>query len=301
MIFSCKGNNQNKGEITKLTDFNAKLGEGALWDHQYQRLYWIDIEGKTLYLYYPDKQLNKAYPLPQRIGTVVPVSESTALVALEDGIYELDLENSELTKVAEPEPGITTNRFNDGKCDPAGRLWVGSMVLKGPKKRAALYMIDHDYTVQKMIDSVSTSNGIAWSLDSSKMYYIDTPTGKVVAYDFDIYSGAISNPVDAIVIPDSLGHPDGSTLDAEGMLWIAMWGGGCITRWNPETGEFLEKIDVPAKNVTSLAFGGKNLNELFITSASLGMNDQDKVKYPDAGGLFHIETNIKGIEAEYFR
>ncbi len=132
------------------------------------------------------------------------------------------------------------------------------------------------------------------------MYYIDTPTKKVVEYKYDNNSGKISNPRDAIIIPDSLGYPDGSTLDSEGMLWIAMWGGGCITRWDPVSGKLLTKINIPAKNITSIAFGGKNLDIMYVTSSQQGMSESDQKKYPLAGRLFKLKSGITGIPCSYF-
>jgi sugar lactone lactonase YvrE len=132
------------------------------------------------------------------------------------------------------------------------------------------------------------------------MYYIDTPTKKVVEYKYNNETGDITNPRDAILIPDSLGSPDGSTLDSEGMLWIAMWGGSCVTRWNPTTGELLDKIDIPAKNVTSIAFGGKNLDVMYITSAKIYLDESDIEKYPLSGRLFTLKSKYKGIPCNYF-
>lgn len=283
-----------------VVDQPAQLGEGALWNPLNNTLLWIDIEGKKLNIYDPEKDSNKIIGLNKRIGTVVPVDEKNVLVALEDGIYQLNTETEELVKKASPEPNRPGNRFNDGKCDPSGRFWAGTMSLNGDEKQGALYRIDAGFSVKKMIDSVSISNGIAWSLDRTKMYYIDTPTKTVMAYDYDDESGEITDPQVAITIPDSLGFPDGSTLDAEGMLWIAMWNGHCVSRWNPRTGELLQTIDIPALNVTSCAFGGDQLDELYVSTASIGMNDEQKAAYPDAGKLFVVKPGMKGVKASVF-
>ena len=287
-------------KVTEVLPLKTLLGEGALWNYQTQQLYWIDIENRTLFILNPATNNNTAIKMKSRIGTVVPTREGNILVALEDGIYHFNLQDHAMEKIADPEPGNNGNRFNDGKCDPTGRFWVGSMSLAGKSNQGALYRIDHDFKVKKMIDGVTTSNGIVWSLDKSKMYYIDTRTRKVVGYEYDNASGEISNPRDAILVPESLGKPDGSTIDAEGMLWIAMWGGGCVTRWNPDSGELLLKIDVPALNVTSCAFGGENLDILFITTASIHMNGMED-RYPQAGKLFQVIPGVKGIRVNLFR
>ncbi len=295
---SCQEKMSEAPEI--VVDTSALLGEGALWDPLNNHLLWIDIEGKQLNIYHPQKKENKAIPLEKRIGTVVPADENHVLVALEDGIYELDIRTGRTNRKAEPEPNRPDNRFNDGKCDPSGRFWAGTMSLSEKEKQGALYRIDPDFTTHKMIDSISISNGIAWSLDATKMYYIDTPTKTVVEYQYNDQTGDITDPRQAILIPDSLGFPDGSTLDAEGMLWIAMWNGHCVTRWNPATGELLEKIDVPALNVTSCAFGGEELDVLYVTSASVGMNEQQARAYPHAGKVFALKPGVKGIKANVF-
>jgi sugar lactone lactonase YvrE len=301
-IFQHKNTNHNMDTVvTPILEIKATLGEGALWDYKNNQLLWVDIEEGILYVYDPATGKNIAHEQGKRIGTVVPIDTGGMVTALQDGIYTYNPNNGELIKKASPEEDKPQNRFNDGKCDPGGRFWAGTMALKGGRGSGALYRIDHDFSYKKMIDNVSTSNGIVWSLDNTKMYYIDTPTRKVVAYDYDNGTGDISSPRTAIEIPAELGSPDGSTLDAEGMIWIAMWGGASVTRWNPETGELLQKISVPALNVTSCAFGGKDLDILYITSASMSMNESQKEQYPYAGKLFQVKPGVKGIKANYFK
>ncbi|WP_020526838.1 SMP-30/gluconolactonase/LRE family protein [Flexithrix dorotheae] len=281
-----------------LIDAKAKLGEGAIWHPTENKFYWIDIEGKKLHIFDPSTGEDREIDTKARIGTVVPVKSGGVLAALENGIFKLDLSNEKFELVTNPlEEGI---RFNDGKCDPKGRFWVGSMALKGTKGAATLYRLDTDGSIHHMIDSVTISNGIVWSLDQKKMYYIDTPTGKVMGYDYDNETGSISNPVVAVEIPEGMGHPDGMTIDAEGMIWIGMWDGYAVTRWNPETGELLGKIEVPAKNITSCAFGGENLETLYITTASIGTPEEVLNKYPQSGGVFAVKPGVKGIPAFFY-
>jgi len=282
-------------------DSRATLGEGAIWNYKTETLLWVDIEEGILNEFDPETGENQTFDMNQRTGTVVPVDKDGVLVALEDGVYAFDLMEEKLEKVAHPEKGTENIRYNDGKCDPAGRFWVGSMGLDQKEGRAALYRIDSDFSWKKMIDEVTISNGIVWSPDKTRMYYIDTPTQKVMAYDYDNETGKISNPEVAVAIPDGLGYPDGSTIDSEGMLWIAMWGGQGVTRWNPETGKLLERITIPALNVTSCAFGGKNLETLFITSASAGMSEEQISRFPESGGVFKVKPGVKGIKASFFR
>ncbi|GBU08649.1 regucalcin-like protein [Bacteroidales bacterium] len=281
-----------------LLDSKSVLGEGAIWHPSAQELYWVDIEQGFLHVYKPASRQNKTVALGQKVGTVVPSSSGNAIVALHDGIYRYRFAEKKLELIIpNPENTTTLNRFNDGKCDPAGRLWVGTI---GSNKSAALYCMDSQYRMARMKEEVAISNGIVWSLDKKTMYYIDTPTGKVVVYDYDNDSGEITNPRDAIIIPPDMGGPDGSTIDAEGMIWIAHWGAYCVARWNPLTGEMLCKVQVPAAHVTSCAFGGANLDSLFITTARTGVSDEDLKKYPLSGGLFVVEPGVRGVEANLF-
>jgi sugar lactone lactonase YvrE len=280
----------------------ARLGEGALWHAETQTLFWIDIENGKFHRYQPNTGQAQAIDVKQRIGTVVPTDQGGALVALQDGIHHLDLATEQLTLLAAPEKGLKGNRFNDGKCDPAGRFWAGTMSYEGKAKAGKLYCLYPDGHIETKIDSVGISNGIAWSLDKTKLYYIDTPTGKVQEYDYDNSSGAIAYVRDAVVVPKSLGYPDGSTIDSEGKLWIALWNGGCVTRWDLQTGQLLAKIETPgALNVTSCAFGGPDLATLYITTASDGVAAEAKANYPNSGGLFAVQPGVKGLPAFAFR
>jgi sugar lactone lactonase YvrE len=249
-------------------------------------------------LFDPATGKNETIELGQKVGTVVLTTKGNVLVALHDGIYRYRFVDKKLEQIQpNPEKSTTNNRFNDGKCDPAGRFWFGTI---GPNNSAALYRMDADNSIHTMKREVGTSNGIVWSLDKKTMYYIDTNTGKVVAYDYDNRTGDISNPRDAVVIPRGMGGPDGSTIDSEGMIWVAHWGGSCVARWNPKTGELLCKVEIPAKQVTSCAFGGKNLDILYITTARENLNEKDLQEYPLSGGLFVVKPGVKGVKANFF-
>lgn len=223
------------------------------------------------------------------------------LVALEDGIYHYDIKTDSISFIVNPVENSFEIRFNDGKCDPAGRLWAGTMSLTGKKNAGALYCLNNNGDIENKIDSVSISNGIVWSPDNKKMYYIDTPTGKVKEYSYDKTTGEISFLRDAVVIPPDMGHPDGMTIDSKGNLWIALWGGSAVVCWNPDNGKLLCKINVPVLNVTSCAFGGENLETLFITTAGLGIPQDELEKYPYGGGLFKADPGVKGIPAYFYK
>jgi len=276
-------------EITPVDSTRHSLGEGALWDNEYQRLFYIDIIGKKLFEYYPEKDKRIDHNMPSMIGTVVVKSKNEVLVALEDGVYSYNLESRELDFMVCPPENDSTQRFNDGKSDPSGRFWVGTMSLVGGKETSHLFCLDTDGTMEVKLDKISTSNGIVWSADKQYMYYIDTPTKKVMEYKFDNETGNIDHPRVAVQVADSLGYPDGMAIDAEDNLWVCMWGGSAVCCFDRNSGELLDRIMVPAKNVTSCAFSGKNLNELYITTARIGTSEEQLKTFPQAGSLFKIK------------
>ena len=291
---------QVRDQVKVTFEIKSKLGEGAFWDHHHQRLYWVDIEGKKVFIYDPETQKNKAFDMPSRVGTVVPKNKDEAVIALEDGIYILNTSSGNITLLSDVEAEMTYNRFNDGKCDPNGNLWVGSMHLDQSAPKANLYKVAANGQATKMLDSVTISNGIVWTSDKKTMYYIDTPTGHIRAFDFDHETSTISNERVAVVIPESLGFGDGMTIDEEDKLWVGLWNGNAVARFDPLTGKLLEKIEVPAHNVTSCSFGGENFDTLYITTSSLDMDEAETKKFPLAGSLFEVKPGVKGVAGNFF-
>jgi sugar lactone lactonase YvrE len=283
-----------------ILDGKAALGEGAIWDSRRRRLYWVDIAAGDVHLFDPVTGADRSLALGQSVGTVVPSRGGALLVAMHHGFARLDPESGALTPLCDPERDRPDNRFNDGKCDPAGRFWAGTISMKREQGVCALYRLDADLTVTRMVEGVTNSNGICWSLDAATLYYIDTPTGRVDAFDYDVGTGAIANRRPAIVVPAELGHPDGMTIDAEGMLWVCLWNGWGVSRWNPATGERIGMLQVPASQVTSCAFGGPDLRDLYITTARKNIAETDLTGQPHAGGLFRARPDVRGIPAFEF-
>ncbi len=279
----------------------ATLGEGSLWDHVRNRLLWVDIDRGLLHIYNPSDATNQTYSLGKKVGTVVPVYKSDkVVVALEDGVYGFTPgDEAPALWVESPEKSTTRNRFNDGKCDPAGRLWVGTL---GGRFSAALYRLEDGpvRSMVPMVDSVTISNGIVWSADKKRMYYVDTPTNEVKEYAYNDKTGEIRFTRVAVKIPRDMGSPDGMTIDSEGKLWVAHWGGYCVGCWNPETGQLEAKVEVASAQVTSCAFGGPNLDILYITTARTGIRGDALTKYPLSGNLFMAKPGVKGVKASYF-
>ena len=277
-----------------VVDVKATLGEGPCWDAANQLFYWVDIEQKKLHIHDPKTQSNSFIQLPQRVGAAVLRASGGIILALQNGFYSLDLETEVLTAILDPEDQITTNRFNDGKCDAAGRFFAGTMSVTDDPERGSLYCLNPDLTCSKVLEHISISNGIAWSPDNKIIYYIDSPTRQVVAFDYDLATGTVSNKRVAITIPEGGGSPDGMTSDEEGMLWVAQWNGWQVSRWNPHTSELIEVIPVPVAKVTSCSFGGEHLDILYITTASVNIGPEGDPEQPLAGSVFSIKTKVKG-------
>lgn len=277
------------------------LGEGTLWDEQQQRLWWVDIYGKKLFSYNPQARSHVRYDLPDVAGTVVICDDERVLLAQGCDVAVFDPTTKAVHPFASVESHRETQRLNDGKCDPKGRLWVGSIVEKGDDGKASLYCVKPDGTVVTLITGVTNSNGLVWSDEGRRFYYIDTPTQQVVAYDCDLDHLKLSNRRVVYEFASDLGSPDGMTIDAEGQLWVALFGGRGVARINPERGELTGRIAVGAKNVTSCAFGGPTLSTLYISTARLATSDEELAQLPDAGALFSVELPVRGTAPYRFQ
>ncbi len=281
-----------------LIDAKAGVGDGAMWYPTEKMFYWVDMDAKTLHSYNPASKVTEMFELGKMTGTVAPIDTGGVLLGVSDGVYSFNTHTKTMKLLVAPETGMPNNWLNDGKCDPSGRFWVGSM---GPKNKASLYRVNAEGQSQNMLDSITISNGIVWSNDKTKMYYIDTPSNEVKQFDYNDKTGSIANKKVVVKFPDGVGSPDGMAIDTKGNLWIAHWGGSCVSCWDPKTGEMIAKVEVPALNVTSCAFGGENLETLYITTTSLFMDESSQKKFPLRGGIFMVNTGAKGLPANYFK
>jgi len=278
------------------------LGEGPLWDFENKLICWIDIVSGNIHEYSPTTNHFRSIPVHEMIGSIALNADGNFIIAIQNGFAFLNRKNGEIKKIANPEADIPGNRFNEGKCDPSGRFWAGTMSIREQRGVGSLYMLDHDLKTIKKLKGITISNGMAWSENKKIFYYIDTPTQQVIKYDYEDFSGNISNPKAIIRIEDKEGHPDGMTIDTEGMLWIAHWGGGQVTRWDPSTGKLLLRIEMPVKKITSCTFGGDLMNDLYITSANKDLNAADLQKQPLAGSLFVIRNcGYTGFQSFQFK
>lgn len=296
---SCANDTQ---ETTAEVAFNAEAttGEGSIWHPQRQSLFWVDIEGKTLYEYIPEKEDCRSWKFDRMVSTVVPETDTTVVVSLQNEIIRVNLTNGQTTSIAPIPDSEGTIRCNDGKCDPAGRLWIGTMGFGAPKDAGSLYTVLPDGTVKMRLATVTISNGIVWSADRKYMYYNDTPTQQIARYRYDMESGDILFDGIAVSIAKGTGSPDGMAIDSQGRLWVAQWGGYGVYCYDPLTGKLLTKIEVPAPNVASCAFGGENLDTLYITTARAGMTDEQLANYPLSGSLFVCKPGATGVIANSF-
>lgn len=287
-------------ELEQLTKEPATLGEGPCWHQEEQVLYWVDILGKAVHRYDPETGQDQQWDVGQLVGTVVPRASGGLLVALENGLADFDPQSGKLQHwdVLDDHQEI---RFNDGKCDPQGRLWVGSMDhVQEARAMGRLYRIDHDGSVHVMEEDITISNGLAWSPDNTQMYYIDSPTRQVCAYDFDAASGDISNRRTVITLTGDQGYPDGMTIDTEGMIWLAHWAGQRVCRWDPQLGELLDTISTPAPHTSCCCFGGPDRTELYITTARKGLTPEQLTAHPRSGHLFRCKTQVVGAPTYAF-
>jgi len=283
--------------ITPIGSLISKWGEGPIfWE---EHLLYVDIEGHALIRLHVETGEEKVWEMGERIGTVVPRQSGGFLCAGDSGIYSFDPNTGEKMNLADPEGDKRPdNRFNDGKCDPSGRFWAGTISTVKKSGDANLYMLDVQGNLFQRVNGVTNSNGICWNQTADTMYYIDTPTKEVWCYPFDNSTGRIGEKQVIINTEevDLAGSPDGMTIDAEGMLWIAMCHGGMVVRIDPQVGELIDKVELPCVETTACAFGGSNLNRLFVTTGI-----HKSLKESNAGKVFAIDgLGVCGVSASPF-
>jgi sugar lactone lactonase YvrE len=215
---------------------------------------------------------------------------------VQGGIISYNLVTKEMDWLAELEKENPRNRTNDGGIDAQGNIWIGTMEMNCEANAGALYVVDKNFRVKQQLTGLSIPNGLVFSPDQKHMYHIDSGTQKVVSYAYNSHQLTITREKTLIefAIPD--GGPDGMTMDEEGMLWIAEWGGFCVSRWNPETGKKISSIDVPVPQPSACIFGGLNMEQLYITSARENLDAGVLEKYPDSGSVFVAIPGVKGIK-----
>ncbi|KTD39821.1 SMP-30/gluconolactonase/LRE family protein [Legionella oakridgensis] len=263
------------------------VGESPHWDAPTQSLYWVDIYGKAIFQYELNKNQINQIDLPEMVGPVIPISKEEVMVCMPSGIYKLQLSNKKLDQISELEPQLPNNRPNDGKYDPQGRLWVGTCDLEFKPGASSLYRLDSNGHLTQVLKGLTLANGMAWDTVNNIFYFIDSSVQSIYKFNYHPQSGDISGGSVAFSYDQSFGIPDGMCIDSEGMLWIVGFGRGNVSQFNPKTGKLIKKIELPTPYPTACAFGGKDLNQLFVTSASHLVTDKNKDAY---SGLTYMIT-----------
>ena len=285
------GDDRAASSVEVVVAANAELGEGPVWDVRSGRLAWVDILGRRIHLTDPESGATESIEVPLDVGAIAPGGAGGFVAALQDGFWVVgDGEPRRLATVPEARPGL---RFNDGKCDPAGRFWAGTMAYDEAEGAASLYRLDTGGNVQRVLDGVTISNGMAWSGDGVTMYYIDSPTQRIDAFSYEPATGAISDRRTVVRIPAGIGSPDGMAIDEDGGLWVALWDGSAIHRYLD--GRLDRVIEMPVSRPTSCAFGGAGLDELYVTSAWKGLSADARRAEPLAGALLRVRPGVRGV------
>jgi sugar lactone lactonase YvrE len=280
----------------------AQLGEGTLWSARERALYWVDILGRRLHRCRADGSERSTWQFDEEISAVAERASGAGLiVTLRRGYALFDpARGGAVQWLHRPTEEPASNRFNDGKCDARGRFWGGTMDFDCVAPTGAFYAYDADGRCVRHELGFAVTNGPAWSLDGRTMFINDTVQGNVFAWDFDAESGALSNRRLWLRFAPGDGLPDGMTLDAQGQLWIAHWGGRCVTAHDVATARELQRLALPVSQVTNVAFGGSDLRTLFVSSARVGLSAQQLQGEPLAGGVFALRMEAPGLPATPF-
>ncbi len=279
-------------EVELVIDSQSTLGEGPMWDADTGMFYWVDIMQNCFHSLDPASNQHQRYDIGQPVGTVVLRQRGGFVLALRDGLAFYDASSNQLESIIDPEADKPESRFNDGAVDRHGRFWAGTMG-KGDGA-GALYRLDADLSLHTMVTGVTTSNGLGWSPDNTILYYCDSGPKTIYKYDYDAATGAIENRRVFLQVAPGEGSPDGLTVDSEGFIWSARWDGWKVARFDPD-GKLEREFAVPAARVTSCVFGGPDLTDLYITTARTGFTDEQLQDQPLAGGVFRLQTGVKGM------
>lgn len=287
------------GEVEHLVASQCKLGEGPVWHPGEQALYWLDIEQGHLHRYDSISQAHTSTDLGLVVSAMGIRENGAFVMATKEGFALWDPHDAAFQFLGDLDPDqMQSVRFNDGKTDRQGRFWAGKM---GPAATNSLFRLDPNGDISRMEVDITCSNGLGWSPDNRTFYYTDSAARIIYAYDFNAAEGSIHNRRIFTQVPNAPreGVPDGLSVDADGYLWSARWGGWKIVRYTPQ-GEIEREVSLPVALVTSCAFGGHDLNELYITSAWTEVASEDRARQPFAGDVFRLKTAVPGLPEAYF-
>jgi sugar lactone lactonase YvrE len=285
--------------FTCALDAKASLAECPVWSAEEQALYWVDINAPSLNRFDPARKTNTAWPMPQAIGSFALRARGGFVVALRDGIWFADARGALERKIAPAPYDPAQCRFNDGRADPQGRFWVGTMNEKRDANSAQLYRLSSDLALSPMLDDMMISNGLGFSPDGRTMYHSDTPAQTVRAYDFDGAQGTLSNGRVFAHFDGDGERPDGAAVDSEGCYWSAFYRGGKLVRLSPQC-KRLAEYPLPAMCPTMCAFGGEDLRTLYVTTARQQREAAELERLPESGGIFAMRVNVAGLPEPKF-
>jgi sugar lactone lactonase YvrE len=278
---------------------SCELGESPVWHQERNSCFWVDVEAGTLYEYSWNKKSVVKYQIEHRVSVIIPSGMETLVLGLQGGIAEFDLLTKRLTWLSSPAVNWDDFRCNDGGADPSGRVWMSTMELSHKQDAGAIYCLNNTGMIAEKISDISIPNGIVWSADHKRMYYTDSEKAEIYSVLYNDGTAEVALEKIAVHIPGELGLPDGMAMDEEGMLWVALWGGYGVGRFDLQTGKMTDFINIPAPHVTSCCFAGKDLNDLIITTARSGMSKEALEEYPESGNIFIAKMNVKGISSQY--
>jgi sugar lactone lactonase YvrE len=289
--------------VPQFTDFEvavaapAELGEGPRWDATTQTLLWVDIPARLIHRYDPVTGANATREVADVVSLALPRRRGGVVIGLPDGLHLLDGEQSPLIAPIEAEQAGT--RTNDGACDAAGRLWVGTMALDERSSLGALYRVDANLSVTTVLTGMTISNGLGWSPSGERFYFVDSPTRRVDVFDFDPEAGALEDrrPLAAVEVEGAV--PDGLNVDAEGCVWVALHGGWGLNRYSPE-GELVAEVRLPVAKITSCCFAGPELRDLYVTTRREGLSGAERAAQPLAGALLRLDVGVAGLPTHAF-
>lgn len=276
----------------------ARLGEGPCWNQSEQLLYWVDIYNHRVHQFNPATGAHQFFDVGEVVGCIAPALNHRLIMAQRSRLAFLDTSNGEVTPIMTIEDNQPDTRFNDGKCDSAGRFWFGSMSTSGPKGR--LYRYDPDGSLHVLLTELTISNGLGWSPDENTFYLTDSSLKTIYAFDFDLESGGINNRRVFVDLTAESFYPDGLTVDREGCIWSAMWDGWCIIRFDP-SGKEMMRVMMPVIRPTSCTFGDEELTTIYITTASVGLSEAEIQNSFYSGDLFSLPTSTSGLATHYFK
>ncbi|HEV7809348.1 MAG TPA: SMP-30/gluconolactonase/LRE family protein [Candidatus Limnocylindrales bacterium] len=285
--------------VELVVDAHAALAESPVWDERTGKLVWVDLLGGVVHFTDVGTGADVAVPVGQMVGAVALCEGGGLLIAIEEGFAMLDAGRAQFEVIAPIIAADPSMRMNDGKVDPAGRFWAASMAIDESPGAGTLYRLDPDRSATSVLDGLTIPNGLDWSEDRRSMVYVDTATSQVDLFTYDDASGMISDRRTLVAIDPRRGFPDGLTLDQDGFVWVALFDGWGVERYSPD-GRLDRRINVPAAQCTSVAFGGPNYEDLFITTGQEGFPHGGKADQPHAGGVFRCRPGVRGRPTNRF-